>query len=156
MRFIITADLCDDWLPYGGLSAQLNNLSILLHLAAVESIAVALAYDTILSTHLGELARVRANKAAGKVDFMDLLSTKQHRFKIQAIAQAARSAPQPAVPKVVSKAVSEAKSTAVPKRQWIPRKQCLAQLAAEKKSAEAAARCGGRGILLGWAPPPPP
>ena len=120
-------------------SAQLNSLSILLHLATVESIAVALAYDTILSTHLEELARARAIKIAGEVDFMGLLSTEQHRFMIHAIAQAAKSAPKPDVHKVVSKAVSDAKSTAVPKRQWIPRKQYLAQLTAEKKASEDAA-----------------
>ena len=66
---MITADLCDDWLPFGGLAAQLNNLSIILHLATTESIAVALAYDSILPAHLGELAR--ANRTTGPVDFMD-------------------------------------------------------------------------------------
>ena len=137
-RFIITADLCAAWPPFGGLPAQLNNLPILLHLATVESIAVSLACDTILSTHLGELARARANKTAGAVDFMDLLSTEQHRFKIQAIALAAKSDQQPAVPKVATKAVTEVpKATA--KRPWMPKKQYLAQLAAEKKAAEAAA-----------------
>ena len=72
LRFIITADLCDAWLPFGGLSAQLNNLSTLLHLATVESISVALAHDTILSAHLEELARARDNETAGAVDFTDL------------------------------------------------------------------------------------
>ena len=75
LRFIIAADLCAAWLPFGGIAAQLNNLSILLHLAAVESIAVALAYDAILSAHLEELVRARADRTAGAVDFMDMLST---------------------------------------------------------------------------------
>ena len=85
----------------------MDNLSILLHLATVESISVALAYGTILSAHLEELARARANKTAGAVDFMDLLSTEQHRFEIQPIALAAKTAPHPDVPKVVTKAVTE-------------------------------------------------
>ena len=138
LRFIITADLCAAWIPLGGWSAQLNNLSILLHLPTTESVAGALAYDTRLSAHLEELARARANKTDGAVDFTDLLSTKQHRFKIRAIALAAKSAPQPAVPKVVAKAVTEVPK-APNKRPWIPRKQRLSQLAADKKADEAAA-----------------
>ena len=47
LRFMIAADLCADWLPYGGLSPQLNNLSIILHLSNTEAIAVALSYDSI-------------------------------------------------------------------------------------------------------------
>ena len=57
LRFIATADLCADWIPLGGLADHLNNLSIMLHLATTESISVALAYDSILSAHLEELAR---------------------------------------------------------------------------------------------------
>ena len=69
---------------------------------------------------------------------MDLLSSEQQRFEIHAVEQAAKSAPQPDVPKVATKA-----STKVPKatnkRHWIPKKQYLAQLAAEKKAADAGA-----------------
>ena len=136
LRFMLTADHCDAWIRFGGLSAQLNNLSILLHLATVESIAVALAYDTILSTRLEELARSRANKTAGAVDFTDLLSTEQHRFKIHAIDLAAKTAPKPAVPRVVTKAVTEV-TKAPTRRHWMPKKQYMAVLAAEKKAAEA-------------------
>ena len=107
-------------------------------MAAVESIAVAPACDAILSTRLEELARARANKTAGTVDFKDLLSTEKHRFKIQAIALASKTAPLPAVPKVGAKAVTEVPN-ATTKRPWMPKKQYLAQLAAEKKAAEAAA-----------------
>ena len=138
MRFIVTADLCASWLPFGGLSAQLNYLSILLHLATVESISVALACDAILSARLEELARERANKTAGAVDFTDLLYTKQHRFKIRAISQAAKTTPQPAVPKVAPKAVTDVPK-AHTKRHRVPKKQYLEQLPAEKKAAEAAA-----------------
>ena len=54
----------------------MGNFSTLLHLAAVESIAVAFAYDSILSAHLAELDRARADRTAGAVDFMDLLPLK--------------------------------------------------------------------------------
>ena len=65
MRFIITTDLCAAWTPIGGLSAQLSNLSIPHHLADVELIAVALAYDEIHLAHLEESARARADSTLG-------------------------------------------------------------------------------------------
>ena len=45
MRFIFSADLCGAWSTFGGLSAQLNHLSIVLHLATTEAIGTALTYD---------------------------------------------------------------------------------------------------------------
>ena len=154
LRFILTADLCGAWFPFGGIAAQLNNLSILLHLSAVESIAVAWAYDSILSAHLEELARARADRTAGAVDFVDLLSSENHRFKMQAIAQAGRSAPGSAgADRAPPKASTEAKATAAPKRKWLPRKQYLAQLAAEKRAAEAAATATA--VAAASSAPPP-
>ena len=82
--------------------------------------------------------RARANKTAGAVDFTDMLSTEQHRFKIHAIDQAAKTAPQPAVPRVATKAVPDVPQ-APNKRPRAPRKQRMAKLAAEKKAAGAAA-----------------
>ena len=95
LRIIVDADLCADWPPCGGLAHQLNNLSIILHLATTESISVALAYDSIPPAHLEELARARANRTAGAVDFMDLLSSERQRFMLHAIAQAAKSVLRP-------------------------------------------------------------
>ena len=83
-----------------------------------------------------ELAR--ANRTAGALDFTDMLSMEQQRFKIHAIAQADKSAQQPAVPKVATKAVTEVPK-ATNKRPWMPKKQYLAQLADEKRAADAAA-----------------
>ena len=60
IRLMMAADLCASWLPIGGLATQLNNLSIIAHLAATESIGAAIPYDTLLSSHLEELARARA------------------------------------------------------------------------------------------------
>lgn len=59
VRFMIAADLCADRPPFGGLADQINNLSIILYLAATESIGVALSYDSPLSAHMEELARAR-------------------------------------------------------------------------------------------------
>ena len=163
LRFIFTADLCGAWSPFGGIAAQLNNFSILLHLSAVESIAVAWAYDSILSAHLEELARSRADRTAGDVNFAELLSTENHRFKMQAIAQAGRPANAPASSdRVPPKAVSDPKATAVPKRKWLPKKLYLAQLAAERKAAEnaaaaaAAAAAAPSPVHPPDQPPPPP
>lgn len=75
------------WWP---LSAQLNQLSIALHLATTESIGTALTYDQLLKAHLEELARARANGTAGTIDFAELLPTEQHCFKMQAVHQHAK------------------------------------------------------------------
>lgn len=62
MRFIFTADICGAWSIFGGLAAQLDNMSPILHLATAGRIAADLLYDSALSTRLGELARSRAER----------------------------------------------------------------------------------------------
>ena len=84
LRFVIAADLCAAWIPFGGLSSQHNNLSIIPHLATTESIAVALARDSIPPRSIGGISACD-NRTAGSVDFMDMLHSEQQRFKIQAI-----------------------------------------------------------------------
>ena len=98
MRFIFAADLCGAWSSFGGIAAQLNNLSLILHLATTESIAAALLYDSLLSDHLEELARSRAERSAAVIDFNEFLSVAQTRFNLEPIAQAAKK--EPAVEKV--------------------------------------------------------
>ena len=46
LRFIFTADICGAWTPFGGFSSQLNDISVLPHLATTANIATAIAYDT--------------------------------------------------------------------------------------------------------------
>ena len=65
----LTADICGAWIPFGGLSAQLNNLSALPHLATTGNIANAMAYDSLLPAHLAESARARDERTVGAVDF---------------------------------------------------------------------------------------
>ena len=155
LRFFITADLCAAWPPFGGLADQLNNLSILLRLAAVESIDVAPEYDAILPAHLEELVRARSNRTAGAVYFTDLLSTEQHRFKILAIDRAAKSAPPPAGRyKAAEKATGEAHAAAAPNRKRVPRNMYHAQLADGGKAAEAAAMAAATASSSSDAPPP--
>ena len=87
LRFICASDLFGAWAEFGGIAAQLNSVSILLHIVTTESIAASLIYDGLISTHLGDLDRPRANKKAGAVDFADLMSNEHSRFKIQAVSQ---------------------------------------------------------------------
>ena len=62
LRFILTGDLCDSWQHFGGLSAQLSLLSIVLHLAVVETANFAIAYDQELRSRIQRLARKRDTK----------------------------------------------------------------------------------------------
>ena len=136
LRFIFTADLLGAWSGFGGLSAQLNYMSILLHLATTESMSAALIYDGLISSHLEELARSRANKTAGVVDFADLLSNEHARFKIQAVAQAKPSV-KPNVPKP-DKEQPKGDKEQKPKRVWLPKAEYLAKITAEKEAKQAA------------------
>ena len=95
LRFTIAADLRADWLTIAGLASQVNNLSVIIQLPTAKSIGVAPPYDSPPSAHLEELARARANRAAGAVDFMDLLSSERQRFKIHATDQAAKTGHPP-------------------------------------------------------------
>ena len=134
MRFIFAADLCGAWSSFGGIAAQLNNLSLILHLATTESIAAALLYDGLLSAHLEEMARPRAERPAAVIGLSELLSVEQTRFKLQAIAQAAKT---PAVEKVEKvemkqKVKKEVDPPANKPPGWLPKQEYLAKLAAER------------------------
>ena len=59
-RFISRADSFGEWLPLGGLSAHLDKISVLLHLAATENIAAAMAYGAPpVCPYVGIRARAR-------------------------------------------------------------------------------------------------
>ena len=135
LRFILAADICGAWTAFGGIAAQLNHLSIVLHIATTEAIGTALTYDSLLKAHSEELARSRANgTAAGSTDFHELLSNEQHRFKLQAIHQHVK-APKPVVEKEKKK--KEVKEKDVQRKpDWIPRKEYLKKLAEDRKAAE--------------------
>ena len=96
IRLISTSDIFGAWAPFGGMSAQLCNISGLLRLETTENIATAMAYGALLSSHLAESARARAEKAVGAVDFVDLLSTEHARFKAHAVAQCSKTSVPPA------------------------------------------------------------
>ena len=87
MRRVLASDICGAGSAFGGLAAQLNHLSIVLHLATTETIGASLSYDSLMETHIEELARARSNGEAGSTDFHELLPNEQRRFNFQAIQQ---------------------------------------------------------------------
>ena len=112
-------------------------MSTILHLATTESIAAALLYDSILSAHLEELARARVERSAATVDFAELLSVEQPRFKLQAIAQAIKPAPANDAQK--DKKLKKEQDAEWPSTKpvgWLPKKEYLAKLTAEKEANE--------------------
>ena len=146
LRFISAADICQAWLSFGGLSTQLNRLSSVLHLSATESIPVALLCDQLLSSNLGELARQQADRAVSDTpDVVGLLSDEQQRFKLMAIAQ---SAMPPAVEKVKKEKEAMEKATkerkVKDKATWVPRREFLARLEADRQRAQTADRSAKR------------
>ena len=77
LRFIFAGDLTDSWGSFGGLQAQFSHLSIVLHLAVVETAAFAIAYDMELRTKIQRMARKRDSTA----DFAKLLSEENEEIK---------------------------------------------------------------------------
>ena len=87
LRFIFAADVCGAWSLFGGVVAQLNHLSIVLHIATTDAIGIAATYDQLPKAHLEERARARAPGTAGTADFHEMLSNEQPLFKMQAAQQ---------------------------------------------------------------------
>ena len=75
LRYIFTGDLSDSWYAFGGLSAQLNHLSVVLHLAVSENATLAIHYDRELRLHLQRLSRSRD----AEVEYYQILSGGKHR-----------------------------------------------------------------------------
>ena len=126
--FIPLCDICGAWPTFGGIAAQFNHLSIVLRLATVENIASALLYDSLLSAHLEELARARAEKSSETVDFAQLLSVEQTRFRMQVVSQDAKPI-QPAK-EVDLKDKPKGKPSA-PKADWLPKEEYKAKICRE-------------------------
>ena len=79
IRYIFTGDLSDSWYAFGGLSAQLNRLSVVLHLAVTENANLANRYDRELRFQLQRLARSRG----AEVDSYQLLIEEHTEIKRQ-------------------------------------------------------------------------
>ena len=86
IRFIFTADVCGAWPSFGGLSAQLNRLSIALHIATTERYP--LLFPTTLSFSIAwGGSSVRAPNGLGRGGFRRPPSLEQRRYKIHALPQ---------------------------------------------------------------------
>ena len=70
LRFLLTGDMLVAWHSFGGLSAQWYHISIVLHLAVVESVTFALIYDQELRSYAQRQARRRDTET----DFYRLFS----------------------------------------------------------------------------------
>ena len=107
LRFIMTAEVCGAWQLFGGLTAQLNHLSIVLHLSTVETMAVALSYDRLVKAFLAEKARAREEHSqpgpGAENEFMAILSTEQQLFRQQALLENPRTAVSTAMKEVKPK-----------------------------------------------------
>ena len=126
ISFIFTADICGAWLPFGRISAHMNNVSALLRPFASQSPKTSpyLLLTTTPCLPNWMSLRERAEWTFGAADFADLLPSGHARFKAHAVAQCAK----PAVPPVkVTNAWGPppVSKTGAPKRVWRPRMKSL-------------------------------
>lgn len=100
LRFVFATDICQGWLPFGGLSAQLNRDSIVSNLPIVETVGIALSYHASLFPKLSETARQRAGAPS---EFIQMLTCEQPELREQAKrGVAALVTKKPADPKAPS------------------------------------------------------
>ena len=118
LRFISAADICGAWSSFGGLAAQLNGLSLVLNIDAMDNIQTVLIYDALLPNRLEALTRSRAERVHGATDSTSLLSTEQLPFLTLAASQADGAASKEKRP---IKDVSKDKKKK--KQPWVPRKE---------------------------------
>ena len=93
LRFWIAADLAEAWAGFGGLSAQLNLLDIVMNISITDSAAVALSYGHLVREFLAERARSRYEMTLGGSFFIDFLTVGNPATKLRATAVNPRAAP---------------------------------------------------------------
>ena len=109
----------------------MGDISVLPQLETTENIDTAMAYDALLSSRQEESARARGKDRWGR-GFPDLLSTKPARFKVQAAAQCVTA---PNVPPVKNLKTPKPDAKPDTKRAWLPKKEYLSKMAADKAAA---------------------
>ena len=127
LRFLLTAELLGALSTFGGFGAGVNHLSIVLNIATTDTIAVALAYNRLVTTFLEEKARSRDETALAADFFSSFLSNENAAFRGQA---AVESAPRPVSPKaappVTPKNPPQAEPPAPRHQHWNRRKAAAA------------------------------
>ena len=98
MRFIFADDIVGAWSTFGGISARMNRISVVLHIETTESIASAATYKSLLSPHIEDISRLRAELTIEHPYFSGLLSVGKTRFKIHAVAQSDKPIPPAKTP----------------------------------------------------------
>ena len=73
---------------FGGLESH-PDFANAMYITTTETIGVAVAFDSLLFGHLGELSRPREELSAGMPDIASILSTARPAFKLQAVSQTA-------------------------------------------------------------------
>ena len=86
MRFLIAPDLAGDWAAFGGISAQLNHLDILMNISITDSASVALPYGRLARGFLSERERSR-REVSGVNSFGDCLSVENPDLELRAAAE---------------------------------------------------------------------
>ena len=116
LRFVFATDLCAWWLPFDGLSSQLNHVSIALNLSIVETVGIDPQYRTSLFAKLSEKARQRTDAPE---EFKRMPCNDQPELRDQArrdlAAQAVKPKADPPVKAPAPKKVPKAKPS--PKKQ---------------------------------------
>ena len=64
LRFLLAGDLAGCWAPFGGMSAQLTHLGLILNMAVLENATIAMTYAKQFRDQAAHLARQRASGSA--------------------------------------------------------------------------------------------
>ena len=83
LRYALAVHLCDGWAKFGGFSAQLNFLSVILHVAVVENPGTALIYARLAAARVEKLARDRDTRT----NFFELLSFESADLRAKAVKE---------------------------------------------------------------------
>ena len=90
VRFIITAEMCSLWTPFGGIAAHLNHVAVLLSLSTLESAGFAIRYRELLIRNIADNARARIS-----CDYFATLSKVREDTRRAITTDGARSPNQP-------------------------------------------------------------
>ena len=83
LRFLLAGDLTGAWTPFGGMSAQLSHLGLLLNMSVIENATIAMTYSKLFREQAAHLARQRTTT----VDWTSFLSEEDDVIKRNALRE---------------------------------------------------------------------